>query len=94
MPDSIRVEVVCAWPDDVFRCELELPEGSTVAAAVERSAVCVRWPEAADPEARFGIFSRQVARDHVLRDGDRVEVYRPLLLDPKEARRRRAARRG
>ena len=93
MPERILVEVVYALPDQVFRQVVSLPQGSSVAEAIEQSSLRARHPELAGSDLRFGIYSRQVVGDHALREGDRVEVYRPLQLDPKEARRRRAAQR-
>ena len=79
---KLRVEVVEASPDRCSRVELELEEGATVRAALAA---------AGRPEARaVGLHGRRVALDARLADGDRVEIYRPLSVDPKEARRRRA----
>ena len=94
MPDSVRVSVVYATPDRQFLRELELPAGATVGTAIERSAIAADAGIADDALRRVGIFGRLVDHATVLRDGDRVEIYRPLKVDPKEARRRRAASRG
>jgi putative ubiquitin-RnfH superfamily antitoxin RatB of RatAB toxin-antitoxin module len=80
----MRVEVVYALPERADSVALELPSGATAADAVRASGI------AAPRDYRLGIFGRVVAPDTRLRDGDRVEVYRPLLVEPKEARRRRA----
>ncbi|HET6632463.1 MAG TPA: RnfH family protein [Rhodanobacteraceae bacterium] len=89
----IRVEVVYALPGDVFSRELVLAEGATAADALAASQLAAAHPRAmADGQPAMGIFSRRVALDTRLRDGDRLEVYRPLTIDPKDARRRRAAR--
>ncbi|MGB8715982.1 MAG: RnfH family protein [Rhodanobacteraceae bacterium] len=72
-------------------CQLELPAGSTVEDAITRSGVYAACPELNDVPLRAGIFSKAARLDQVLHDGDRVELYRPLQLDPMEARRRRAA---
>lgn len=92
MPDAacIRVSVVYAEPDAVFDVALELPAGATVVDAIERSWIRQRRPGIEIREDRLGVFARKVAFDMPLRDGDRVEIYRPLKVDPKEARRRRA----
>jgi uncharacterized protein len=68
----------------------QLPAGSTVIQAVKQSGILQELPEVDFDPSRLGIFSRRVAPDDVLQDGDRVEIYRPLTLDPKDARRRRA----
>jgi putative ubiquitin-RnfH superfamily antitoxin RatB of RatAB toxin-antitoxin module len=92
MPDAARiaVSVVYAEPERVFMVELSLPKGATVAEAVERSGIRAVRPDIAIRDDRLGILSRKASPDTTLRDGDRVEIYRPLLIDPKEARRKRA----
>lgn len=92
MAKRMRIEVVHAAPEQVFRRTLELPEGATVADAVEASGVGAVLAAADDMAQNVGIFGRRVPMEHPLRDGDRVEVYRPLSIDPMEARRRRAER--
>ena len=92
MADRICVEVAYVDARVQFLRACELPAGATVADAIRVSGLA----EAAgiDVDAHdTGIWSRRVPRDHRLRDGDRVELYRPLQVDPKEARRARAARR-
>lgn len=86
----ITVSVIHADPERVFSVELSLPRGVTVAEAIERSGVRHARPDIEIREDRIGIFSRKVSLATVLRDGDRVEIYRPLKIDPKEARRLRA----
>lgn len=81
----MRVEVVLAWPDRYLRRELELPEGCTVAEAMEMAALDVAGETVAT--AVHGVLTRPT---QALREGDRVELLRPLLADPKENRRRRA----
>ncbi|WP_243050926.1 RnfH family protein [Dyella sp. RRB7] len=90
MADRITVEVVYAGPDRQFTYRLSLPAGSTVMQAIEASGLQQDMPGLLIDPSRLGIFSRKVAPDHGLDEGDRVEIYRPLTLDPKEARRRRA----
>ena len=85
---SIRVEVVLALERDVDAVTLSLPAGSTVRDAVAASGLGERHA-GLDLQA-VGIFGRRANPDARLADGDRVEVYRALLDDPKEARRRRA----
>ncbi|MDE2272030.1 MAG: RnfH family protein [Xanthomonadaceae bacterium] len=86
----IEVSVVYAEPRRALRIDLKLPLGATLADAIERSGLRTAHPEIGIRADRLGIFSRKAAPDTVLRDGDRVEIYRPLLIDPKEARRQRA----
>ena len=91
MDDNPRivVSVVCDGPERVFDAGLVLPSGSTVADAIERSGIRDARPDVEIRADRIGIFARKVSPDTVLRDGDRVEIYRPLAVDPKEARRKR-----
>jgi putative ubiquitin-RnfH superfamily antitoxin RatB of RatAB toxin-antitoxin module len=83
---SLRVEIFRALPDGAEVHELELEAGATVRGAL--AAAGVTAPHGA------GIHGRRVALDTRLADGDRVEIYRPLRADPKEARRQRARRRA
>ena len=91
---EIFVTVVYALPDAVTEIEVRLVEGATVAEAIERSGIAARLPGADIAAATVGIFGKRVRRDATLCDGDRVEVYRRLIADPKAARRRRATGRG
>jgi putative ubiquitin-RnfH superfamily antitoxin RatB of RatAB toxin-antitoxin module len=80
----VKVELLRAWPRRFEHAEVELPEGATVRDAV----MAAGW--GADPEAvAYAVFGLRVDGDALLRDGDRVELLRPLLADPKEARRQR-----
>jgi len=89
---TIRVEVVYALPERAWRVALHLPAGSAVKDAVRASSLRERLPELASSPLDCGIFSQACTLDRVLEDGDRVELYRPLLCDPKETRRQRAQR--
>ena len=88
----ITVSVVHAEPERAFSVELSLPRGATVADAIERSGIRHARPDIEIRDDRIGIFSRKTSLDAILRDGDRIEIYRPLNIDPKEARRKRARR--
>jgi len=85
-PAEIQVEVVYALPQREESVRLKVPRGATVREALERSGL------AALAGAKVGIFGKVVSADLPLSDGDRVEIYRPLTIDPKDARRLRAAR--
>lgn len=87
---TIGVEVVYALPARRWRVPLRLPVGSTVGDAVERSGLRESIAELRVDDAHVGIFSRPATLATPLSDGDRVELYRPLLCDPKEVRRQRA----
>ena len=80
----IRVEVIRAWPRRFESMALELRDGSTVADALAASGFSL------EDIAGLAIFGERTAGTHVLRDGDRVELLRPLEADPKDARRKRA----
>ena len=80
----LKVEVVLALPDASQCVSLELPSGSTVEDAL--TAAALELPD----NFRLGVFGKVVPISTPLHDGDRVEIYRPLAIDPKEARRQRA----
>ncbi len=84
----MEIEVVYALPEGADAARLRVGPGATAADAVRMSGILERHPEI-DPH-KVGIYGRVVAPETPLADGDRVEVYRPLVMDPKEARRRRA----
>ena len=90
--NMLHIEVVYATPGGADLAPLVVPQGTTVREALERSGICNRHPELDPAVNRIGIFSTFCAKDTVLADGDRVEIYRPLRADPKEARRNRARR--
>ena len=87
--DRVTVTVVYCAPDMEDICEVSLPPGSTVGDAVEMSGVTARHP-ALRATVDAGVWGRRCSLDRVLTAGDRVEIYRPLSIDPKEARRLRA----
>lgn len=87
-----RVEVVYALPDRQWRYAMQVREGATVREAVEQSGVLREFPRIDLARDGVGIYGRRTALDDVLREGDRIEVLRPLVADPKTARRRRAQR--
>ncbi|HKR76052.1 MAG TPA: RnfH family protein [Rhodanobacter sp.] len=87
---GVTVEVVHAGMHGVRRRHVTLPVGSTVMQAVEAVGWLAELPAEVLEPLRLGIHSRRVEADQVLRDGDRVEIYRPLALDPMASRRRRA----
>ena len=91
---KLKVEVAYAAGREVELISLEVPAGTTAGEAVRRSGFSTRYPGLDTGPGRIGIFGKACPDATVLKDGDRVEIYRPLLADPKEARRRRAARQG
>lgn len=90
-PDRIRVEVAYALPDEQLLLSVDLPAGATVADALEASGIRERFPGLDLESAKVGIFGKLTRGDTVLKARDRVEIYRPLIADPKEVRRKRAA---
>ncbi len=86
----LTIEVVAALPERQSLVELEISEGTTAWDAVQRSGLMERLPEFPFDRQRIGIFGRACRPDQPLRDGDRVELYRPLKADPKEVRRQLA----
>lgn len=87
---AITVEVAYATPERQDLFSLEVPSGSTIADVLERCRAERLLPDAVLARPDVGVFGRPAALDRVLESGDRVEIYRPLEVDPKEARRRRA----
>ena len=88
--DGMSVEVVLATPEQQVLLVVMVDEGATAAEAIAASGIAARFPDFAVDEMRVGIWGKPVARDNAVRDGDRVELYRPLVVDPREARRKRA----
>jgi putative ubiquitin-RnfH superfamily antitoxin RatB of RatAB toxin-antitoxin module len=87
----MNVEIAYAKPEIQVILPLEVGEGATVEAAIRRSGILERFPEIDLEQNKVGIFSKPCKLDQPLRAGDRIEIYRPLIADPKEARRNRAA---
>lgn len=88
----MKIEVCYALADRQELITLDLPEGSTALQAVEASGLLQKYPDI-EPGGfnKLGVFAKLVKADAVLRDRDRVEIYRPLIADPKEVRRQKAA---
>ena len=86
----ITVEVVYATAGQQILRRVELTEGSTVMQAIDASGITGMLPVGAIDPRHLGVFARRVTLDQVVHNGDRIEIYRPLMLDPMEARRRRA----
>ena len=84
------MEVVYAEPGQQALVSLSLVAGSSVADAIAQSGLAVRFPTVDLQRLAVGIWGHPVARDQLLEDGDRVELYRPLAMDPREARRQLA----
>lgn len=88
----LQIEVVYALPANQLLKKLTVPAGTTAMQAVMLSDIRHDFPEISFPPNRLGIFSKPVQPETLLRNHDRVEIYRPLLADPKERRRKQAAK--
>ena len=89
--DKIPVEVAYALPDKQAILPLEVDPGTTAMEAAVKSGITGPFPDLVLEGAKLGIFGKAVKPDHPLQAGDRVEIYRPLIVDPKEVRKKRAA---
>jgi putative ubiquitin-RnfH superfamily antitoxin RatB of RatAB toxin-antitoxin module len=90
--NTIKVEVAYAMPHEQVLLEIEVPLGTTVLEAARQSGVAGKFEDVDLDNAKFGIFGLAVVPKQALKDGDRVEIYRPLIADPKEVRKARASR--
>ena len=88
--EKIKIELVYALPAEQTLLKLEVPRGATIAEAVRLSGILDKYPEIDLEKGKFGIFGKLSKTDVVLREKDRIEIYRPLIADPKEVRRKRA----
>jgi len=91
MPDQLSIEVVYALPQKQEMFTVKLPDGATVRQAIEACGVLQKYPEIDLTKNKLGIFAKLTKPDAPLRNRDRVEIYRPLIADPKEVRKQRAA---
>jgi len=89
--DSINVEVAYALPEKQVILPVNVDVGTTIGGAIVQSGLMMEFPDLDIEHSEVGIFGKVMPMTTVLSDGDRVEVYRPLIADPKEVRRQRAA---
>ena len=89
---TITVEVAYALPHKQALLEVQIPAGATVLEAATQCGIAEKFEGIDLDNAKFGIFGNVVSAKQVLREGDRVEIYRPLIADPKEVRKARAER--
>ncbi|SQD80206.1 RnfH family protein [Moritella yayanosii] len=87
---KINVEVIYALPKEQITFTVSVEQGATAQQAIEASGILAKYPEIELNKNKLGIYSRLIKLDTVLQDGERVEIYRPLIADPKEMRKRRA----
>jgi len=88
--ELIEVEVAYALPERQTLLRLNVPVGTTAEQAVQRSGLLTRYPDLDLSASKLGIFAKVVPPQRELREGDRVEIYRPLIADPKAVRQKRA----
>lgn len=88
--DLIEVEVACALPRTQIVVTLQVPAGTTLGEAIARSGIAAQTAGGDDDTIAVGIFGKRATLATVLQEHDRVEIYRPLLADPRQARRKRA----
>ncbi len=89
--EHISVEVAYAKPEEQLILKLDVLPGTTLRQAIEQSGILERFPEIDLSQLKAGVFGKLKKLDQTLREGDRVEIYRPLIADPKEVRKQRAA---
>ena len=92
--DEIAIEVVYAIPEQAYVVPLKVKKTTTIRQAIELSGLLQQYPEIDLHQNKVGIYSKLKELNTELRDGDRVEIYRELRVDPKEARRRRAEKKN
>ncbi len=92
MPDKTQIEVAYATPAKQLILECEIDAGTSPRDAVRASGIERHFPEIDLETCDLGVFGKMVAPDYELQSGDRIEIYRALIADPKEVRRQRAAR--
>jgi putative ubiquitin-RnfH superfamily antitoxin RatB of RatAB toxin-antitoxin module len=90
MSDKINIEVVYALPEQQTLLRRPVAPGTTVAEAIQASGILQKYPDIDLTVNKLGIFGKLTKTDAVVRDKDRIEIYRPLIADPKEVRRKRA----
>jgi len=92
VPTPLQVAVSYASAQRVFLQTMQVAPGTTIGQAIETSGVLAEFPEINLVTQPVGIYAKKKTLDTVLREHDRIEIYRPLIADPKESRRKRAAR--
>ena len=92
MPEEIMVEVAYALPEEQVIISIKVPTKSDVKQAIKKSGIQKKFPNIDLSKNKVGIFGKKTTLNHPLKNRDRIEIYRPLILDPKEMRRKRAAK--
>ena len=94
MPEEIMVEVAYAMPEEQVIISIKVPTKFNVKQAIEKSGIQKKFPSINLSKNKVGIFGKKTTLEQPLNDKDRIEIYRPLILDPKEMRRKRAAKKN
>ena len=92
MPEEIMVEVAYALPEEQVIISIKVPTKCNVKQAIKKSGIQKKFPNIDLSKNKVGIFGKKTTLNHPLKNRDRIEIYRPLILDPKEMRRKRAAK--
>jgi len=92
MPNEILIEIAYALPEEQVIISIKVPTIFNVQQAIEKSGIQKKFPSIDLSKNKLGIFGKKTTLDQPLNDRDRIEIYRPLILDPKEMRRKRAAK--
>ncbi|MEH6455113.1 MAG: RnfH family protein [Cocleimonas sp.] len=90
-PAKITVEIVYALPEEQTLLAFEVDESATAEDVINQSGILQQYPEIDLNENKVGLFGKLIKLDHPIREKDRIEIYRPLIADPKEVRKKRAA---
>jgi putative ubiquitin-RnfH superfamily antitoxin RatB of RatAB toxin-antitoxin module len=88
--EQIEVEVAYATPEEQLIVKIAGEKGMDIKSAIEQSKISEKFPEIDPENAKVGIYGKTVKLDHVLCTGDRIEIYRELIADPKAARKKKA----
>jgi len=90
-PKKILIEVVYALPEEQTLLAFEVDDGITAQEVLDQSGILEQYPEINLEKQKVGLFGKIIKLDHRVREKDRIEIYRPLIADPKEVRKKRAA---
>ncbi len=88
--DNLNIELIYPLPDEQILICIEVEHGTSVQQAIEQSGILNKYTEIDLTKNKVGIFSKATKLTEVLREGDRIEIYRPLIADPKEVRKKKA----
>ena len=91
MSDKTHIEIAYATPAKQLILECEIETGTPAREVIKSSGITRHFPEIDPDSCDIGVFGKAIAADYELQNGDRIEIYRPLIADPKEVRRQRAA---